>query len=500
MLIANRGEIAVRIIRALKEMGIKSVAVYSDADITWPHATMADKAVRLSGTYPAETYLDSEKIIKAARITDCDAVHPGYGFLSESSEFSRVCRESELKFIGPSPETLLISGNKLECKRLAESRGVPVVPYSRNSLDDVDEAVRFSEEIGFPVLLKSAFGGGGRGIREAKNKEEVRENFASAQREAKASFGRFSIFIEKRLVRPRHIEVQIIASDDSKDFVHLGERDCSIQRRYQKLIEMSPSPVVDEEARKKIANFAITTARAVGYSNAGTVEFLRDTETGNFYFMEINSRLQVEHPVTELVTGIDIVRSQIEIASQGKIPFSQSDVQMKGCVIECRINAEDPASGFAPTAGTIDYLTIPGGPGVRVDTALQLGVEISPYYDSLVAKLLASGKDFEEARNRALVALDEFVISGIETTIPFHSVVLKNEKFARGDFDTGFIEATDLSSQLLPVLGDDYFAISALLLQSKNQIIRTLERSVRREKGRRVLVPGQKYGRFVDGL
>jgi acetyl-CoA/propionyl-CoA carboxylase len=497
VLIANRGEIAVRVIRALRAMRIESVAVFSDADVTWPHPAMADMAVRLDGSYPVDTYLNIHKIVEAATSIGCDAIHPGYGFLSESSDFSRACRDSGIKFIGPSPETLQVSGNKLACKNLAEENGVPVVPYTREPIEDVEEAVRFSSEIGFPVLLKSAFGGGGRGIREARSKEEVRDTFSSAQREAKASFGKFAIFIEKRLKSPRHIEVQVVASDDSKEFIHLGERDCSIQRRYQKLIEMSPSPVIDEESRNRVTSHALAVARAVGYSNAGTAEFLRDTE-GNFYFMEINSRLQVEHPVTELVTGIDIVKTQIAIASGTRIPFGQKDVHIRGCAIECRINAEDPLHNFAPTTGQIEYLTIPGGPGIRVDTALELGVDISPFYDSLVAKLLAHGRDFEEARERELVALEEFVIAGIETTIPFHKAVLNNERFARGDFDTGFLEAIDLSKEMVPKVLDDYFVIAALLL-SKNQFVHNKASELRSKKVPRWLT-SQSSGRFIDGI
>jgi len=499
VLIANRGEIAVRIIRALKALDIQSVAVYSDADLTWPQSTMADRAVRLKGNYPAETYLNTQKIIEAAISCDCDAVHPGYGFLSESSDFSRACRENGLKFIGPSPETLLKSGNKLECKRLAESHGVPVVPYTREPVNDPEEAVRFSKEIGFPVLLKSAFGGGGRGIREARNEQEVRETFSSAQREAKTSFGRFSIFIEKRLVLPRHIEVQIIASDDSKQFVHLGERDCSIQRRYQKLIEMSPSPAIDEEARKTITSFALTTARAVGYSNAGTVEFLRDSKTGDLYFMEINSRLQVEHPVTELVTGIDIVKTQIMIASETRIPFHQEDVELTGCAIECRINAEDPSRNFSPTTGKIDYVGLPGGPGIRVDTALQEGVEISPYYDSLVAKLLAHGQDFDEARRRELAALDEFAVAGIETTISFHKAVLRNDRFAKGDFDTGFLDTINFANEIAERSDENYFAIAAFLL-SRNQFSSEEDKETKPQVRRPRWLVNNAKGRFIDGL
>ena len=499
VLVANRGEIAVRIIRALKALKIESVAVYSDADVSWPHVFMAGEAVGLQGSYPSETYLDIGKMIKAAESTGCDAIHPGYGFLSESSDFSRACSEGGLKFIGPSADTLLVSGNKLECKRLAESNGVPVVPYTREPLSDVEGAVRFSEEIGFPVLLKSAYGGGGKGIREAKNRAEVRENFASAEREAKSSYGKFSIFVEKRLVRPRHIEVQIVASDDSKEVIHLGERDCSIQRRYQKLIEMSPSPVMDEDSRNRVTSLAITTAKAVGYSNAGTVEFLRDSDTGNFYFMEINSRLQVEHPVTELVTGVDLVRTQLAIASETKIPFAQKDVQINGFAMECRINAEDSLLDFAPTTGTIDYLAVPGGPGIRVETALQEGVEVSPFYDSLVAKLLAFGRDFDEARKRLLIALGEFIVSGIETTIPFHKAVLENKEFVRGEFDTSFIERTDLSKPQAPGSNDDYYIISALLL-SKNQFFDNSHSAVSEKTRRPPWLSSNKSGRFSDGI
>lgn len=497
VLVANRGEIAVRVIRALKSLNISSAAVYSDADVTWPHPAMADISVRLSGNYPAETYLNIEKIITAAKASGCDAIHPGYGFLSESRDFSLACRENGLKFIGPSPEALLVSGNKLECKRLAESVGVPVVPYTRESLDDPEQAVKTASEIGFPVLLKSAFGGGGRGIREAKDKKDVQELFSSAQREAKASFGRFSIFIEKRLIDPRHIEVQVIASDDSSEFVHLGERDCSIQRRYQKLVEMSPSPVVDEEAREKIATYALKIARATRYSNAGTAEFLRDSKTGDLYFMEVNSRLQVEHPVTELVTGIDVVETQIKIASETRIPFKQEDVQMNGCAIECRINAEDPSQNFAPITGTIDYLSLPGGPGIRVDTAVQPGVEISPYYDSLVAKLLAHGRDFDQARVRLLGALDEFVISGIETTIPFHRAVLQNARFMKGDFDTGFLSKEDLSSEIAPKITTDHFVMAALLLSKTPE---KLSSNKRRQTRTPHWISNHRTGRFIDGL
>ena len=498
VLVANRGEIAVRVIRALKALRIESVAVYSSPDSRAPHVTMADRAFNLPGAYPKDTYLDGKQIVEIARRSDCDAIHPGYGFLSESADFSKLCLENSIKFVGPSPDTLAVSGNKLECKKLAEARGVPVIPYTREPLADSEEAAKYAKEIGFPVLLKSAFGGGGKGIREARSVEDLKSAYESAKREAKSSFGRFSPYIEKKLVNPRHIEIQILASDDSQEFIHLGERECSIQRRYQKLVEISPSPAVNEDSRNEITGHAISVAKAVKYSNAGTVEFLMDTETRNFYFIEVNSRLQVEHPVTESVTGLDLVCAQLEIASNRKLPLKQNEIRFQGSAIECRINAEDPLLDFAPTTGKIELLQLPGGPGVRVDTALQEGAEISPYYDSLVAKLVAYGEDFNQARVRALAALEEFFIVGINTTIPFHKEVMRDPRFSRGEMDTGFIESSgvigNISKSQIP--SDAEYAIASMLLLRDQFASRKVEPTPME----RPPWLDKKMGRFVDAL
>lgn len=502
VLVANRGEIALRVLRALKALDIETVAIYSDADSATLPVLEADRAFRLPGVYPNETYLDGAKIVEVARASDCDAIHPGYGFLSENGEFARLCREHSVRFIGPSAEAMTTSGDKLACKKIAEANGIPVVPYTKEPLEDKGEALRFAREIGFPVLLKSAYGGGGRGIREARTPEEVEEAFETSRRESESAFGRSAVFLEKRLVRPRHIEVQILASEDSSDVVHLGERECSIQRRYQKLVEVSPSPVVDASTRAKVAGHAIALAKAVKYSNAGTVEFLRDSETGEFFFIEVNARLQVEHPVTEIVTGTDLVSSQIHIARHGTLPFRQADVQPRGCAIECRINSEDPLSDFLPTAGRVEYFRVPSGPGVRVDTALYEGVEIPPYYDSLLAKLIGWGASFEEARRRALVALSEFKLVGLPTTIGFHRQVLSSPAFARGELSTAFIEESGvlerLAEETYPAVSDP-FAVAALLL-SKNQFREGPERATGPSVGPRPFSPALSVGRFPDGL
>lgn len=508
VLVSNRGEILIRVIRALKALGIESVAVYSDADVSWPYVASADKAYRLPGVYSTDTYLNLKSIVDIALKADCDAIHPGYGFLSESKELSQLCRDNSLKFIGPNPEALTLSENKLECKKRVESNGVPVIPYVAEAVEDAEEAAKSAADIGFPVLLKAAYGGGGRGIKEAKSKDEVRDAFESSEREAKEAFGRFSVYIEKKVTRPRHIEVQILASDDSNEVMHLGERECSIQRRYQKLIEMTPSPVVDEESRKVLTGYALRAAKAVNYSNAGTTEFLRDSDTGKFYFMEMNSRLQVEHGITEMVTGVDMVASQIHVASKNKLPFSQSSIVFKGCAIECRINAEDPLSEFTPQSGKIEYLRLPGGPGIRVDTAVAAGVEISPFYDSLVAKLIAYGDSFDQARRRALVALDEFAIVGVESTIPFHKEALNDAAFCAGDFDTGFIEERMIipkvrGSASAAKTTDEKFAVAAFLLSRDQFPSEQGEAALSGPGGavapsRRIGLQGR--GRFVDAL
>ena len=505
VLIANRGEIAVRVIRTLKALGISSVAIFSDADTDSVHVSMADRAYRLPGVYPSETYLNAGKILEVARISDCDAIHPGYGFLSERSEFSKLCRENSVKFIGPSPETLALSGNKLECKKLVESLGVPVIPYSKEPLNTAREAAEFASSLGYPVLLKSAFGGGGRGIKEARSTAEVKEAFESSQREAMSSFGRFSVFVEKKILNPRHIEVQILGSP--QDMIHLGERECSIQRRYQKLVEISPSPIIDESSRARVTDYAKRAAGAVGYSNAGTVEFLRDGESGELYFIEINSRLQVEHPVTEMVTGIDLVNSQIQVAASGRLPLRQEDVHFSGCAIECRINAEDSLAGFAPATGQVRFLHIPGGPGVRVDSALRVGAEVTPYYDSLVAKLICWGQTFDQARRRAVVALDEFTIAGFENTIPFHRVVLSDASFALGRLGTNFIDQRNILQTLSAKTKEEElttrenYTLAALLISLKNNEGSGHRRADRRKDNpARPRVFYKREGRFADAL
>ncbi len=473
VLVANRGEIALRVIRALNALGIESVAIYSDADASSLPVREADRAFPLKGAFGSETYLNISKIMEIARISDCDAIHPGYGFLSENASFAKSCEENSIKFIGPRSRTLTISGDKFECKKLAIENQVPVVPASKEPVGSPEEAAKIANEIGFPVLLKSAFGGGGRGIKEAKSKEETREAFESSQREAQNAFGRFQAFIEKKLVRHRHIEFQIVASDNGSQVIHLGERECSVQRRYQKLIELSPSPVVDEATRKLVAGYAIKIAKAVGYSNAGTIEFLRDSATGNYYFLEVNSRLQVEHPVTELVTGVDLVNTQIHIASRGKLPIKQEEVIFRGAAIECRINAEDSLADFVPSTGKIEYLQIPGGPGIRVDTAIFPGLEITPYYDSLLAKLIAWGLDLDQARRRMLVALEEFKIAGIESSIPFHRQVMQNKAFCLGDIHTSFVEESKVIEEVQKQRGAaslDAYAVAAFLLPKGNTL------------------------------
>jgi len=504
VLISNRGEIVVRVIRALDALGIESVAVYSDPDASSPYLTYADKAYRLPGSYSADTYLNQEKMIELALRTECDAIHPGYGFLAESAEFSQLCRDNSIKFIGPNPEALRLSENKLECKKIVESNGVPVIPYSPEPVENAEDAARTATDIGYPVLLKAAYGGGGKGIKEAKSRKEVKEAFESSEREAKEAFGRFSVYIEKKITGPRHIEVQVLASDDSREAIHLGERECTIQRRYQKLVEMTPSPVVDEEARKKITGYALRAASAVHYSNAGTCEFLRDSSTGNFYYMEMNSRLQVEHGITELLTGVDMVVSQIQVASRNKLPLSQSSISFRGCAIECRINAEDPLSGFSPTTGEIEYMRLPGGSGIRVDTALAEGALVSPFYDSLIAKLMAWGQDFDQARKRALTALREFAIVGVDSTIPFHMEVLSDPAFSAGQFDTGFVDEAGIIPRLRQRVNEEEttpekFAIAAFLL-SKSQLGEPGRPPVGQapQSSRRTGIQGR--GRFIDAI
>ncbi len=437
ILIANRGEIAVRIIRACKELGIKTVAVYSDIDRDSLHTKLADESVCIGPASSSQSYNNIPAILTAAEITDSEAIHPGYGFLSENPHFAEACHTSGITFIGPPAESIRLGGDKAKARQVMKRRGVPVVPGSDGPVVSEEMALKTAKKIGFPLILKASAGGGGRGMRIVTAEEELEKLYFMAQREALTAFGNGELYIEKFIPEMRHIEVQIIA-DSKGNVLHLGERDCSIQRRHQKLIEESPSPVSTEKFRKKIGEYAIKAARAIKYRNAGTVEFIVDPE-GNIYFMEMNTRLQVEHPVTEYVSGIDIVKEQIRIAAGFPIEFKQTRVKLSGHSIECRINAEDPER-FIPCPGKITFLSLPGGPGVRIDTAAYNGCVIPSHYDSLIAKLIVHGKDRAEAIMRMKRALDEFVIEGIKTTIPFHKRVLHDPDFFNGDFTTGFVE------------------------------------------------------------
>jgi acetyl-CoA/propionyl-CoA carboxylase len=442
IMIANRGEIALRVIRACKELQIKSIALYSDEDLKSKHVKSADEAYYVGPAAPTKSYLNIDKIIEIAESAGAEAVHPGYGFLSENETFAAKCEEKGIIFIGPTSEAMALTGDKMKCKEIMKKAGVPTIPGSDDILEEVDKAVEIAEEAGYPVLLKSAFGGGGRGIRFADNEKQLREEFEMASAESRAAFGKSGLYVEKFLKGIRHIEFQL-ARDSNGNGVHLFERECSVQRRHQKLIEFSPSSVVDKKTRSKIGDIAVRAAESVDYLNAGTAEFLRD-EKGNFYFIEVNSRLQVEHPVTELITGIDLVKLQIKIACGDEIPFKQSDLNFNGSAVECRINAEDPFHDFVPSNGYVPDCNLPYGPGVRVDTYLYPGCNVSGYYDSLVAKLITWGADFDEARIRMSNALDEFMIEGIHTTIPLYRTIMKEKNFIKGNISTDYLEKYDL--------------------------------------------------------
>ena len=437
ILIANRGEIAVRVIRACKELGIRTVAVYSEADRESLHVKLADESVCVGPASTVQSYNNIPSILSAAEITDAEAIHPGYGFLSENPQFAEACLTSGITFIGPSSETIRLGGDKAKARQTMKRRGVPVVSGSDGPVVTEESALKTARKIGFPVIIKASAGGGGRGMRIIREEAELEKLFYMAQREALTAFGNGELYMEKYITEMRHIEVQIIA-DTKGNILHLGERDCSIQRRHQKLIEESPSPIASEKFRKKIGEYAVKAARALKYRNAGTVEFIVEPD-GNIYFMEINTRLQVEHPVTEYVTGIDIVKEQIRIAAGLLLEIKQPQVKFFGHAIECRINAEDPER-FIPCPGKITFLALPGGPGVRVDTAAYNGCVIPSYYDSLIAKLIVHGRNREEAIARMKRALDEFIVEGIKTTIPFHKRVLNDPDFIRGEFNTGFVE------------------------------------------------------------
>jgi acetyl-CoA/propionyl-CoA carboxylase len=438
ILIANRGEIALRVIRACKELGIKSVSIFSDEDIGSLHVKRSDETYHVGPASPTKSYLNMNKIMEIAISAGVDAIHPGYGFLSENETFVELCEKNNIIFIGPKSHAMDLTGDKMKCKEVMKKAGVPTVPGSDGVVEDVEQAVEIATEAQYPVLLKSAFGGGGRGIRLATNEKQLRQEFEMASAESKAAFGKSALFVEKFLEKIRHIEFQLIR-DSFGNTRHLFERECSIQRRHQKLIEMSPSPIMTIEKRKEVGEIAKTAAIAVDYLNAGTAEFLCDPQ-GNYYFIEINSRLQVEHPVTELVTGMDLVKTQISIANGDEITFEQDDLKLNGCAIECRINAEDPLYDFSPSVGKVPYCNLPSGPGVRVDTYLYPGCLVSGFYDSLVAKLITWGSTFDESRRRMINALDEFIIDGINTTIPLYKAIMNENHFINGDLSTDYLD------------------------------------------------------------
>ncbi|MED4453542.1 acetyl-CoA carboxylase biotin carboxylase subunit [Metabacillus fastidiosus] len=443
LLIANRGEIAVRIIRACKELGIETVAVYSEADKESLHVQLADEALCIGPTASKDSYLNFTNIISVAKLTNSDAIHPGYGFLAENADFAELCKEVNLIFVGPGAEAISKMGTKDVARETMKAAGVPIVPGSQGIIESDAEAIALSEEIGYPVIIKATAGGGGKGIRVAKNEEELIKGLAITQREAATAFGNPGVYIEKYIQDFRHVEIQVMA-DTYGNVIHLGERDCSIQRRLQKLIEETPSPAIDEEMREKMGAAAVKAAEAVSYVGAGTIEFIYDYREKKFYFMEMNTRIQVEHPVTEMVTGIDLIKEMIKVASGEKLSVTQEEVTFKGWSIECRINAENPMKNFMPSPGKIEMYLPPGGLGVRVDSAAYPGYSIPPYYDSMIAKLITYGATREEAIARMKRALSEFVIDGISTTIPFHLKLMDHEQFIDGEFNTKFLEIYDV--------------------------------------------------------
>ncbi len=438
ILIANRGEIAVRIIRACKEMNIKTVAVYSTADKDSLHTKLADEAICIGDAPSQKSYLNIQNIIEAANITGSDSIHPGYGFLSENAKFAKICEESNIKFIGPKSTVINALGNKSHSKELMRKYGIPVIPGSDGSVDTLEEAKKISKKIGYPVMLKASSGGGGKGIRVVYAEDEMERNYMLVKQEAKNSFNDDEIYLEKYIENPRHIEIQIIA-DEYGNVLHLGERDCTIQRNHQKIIEETPSTIIDDKLRNKMGETAIKVAKIAGYTSVGTVEFLVD-KNKDYYFMEMNTRVQVEHPITEVRTNVDLIKEQIRIAAKEKIKFKQSDVKFLNHVIECRINAENPYKKFMPCPGKITGLNLPGGNGVRIDTGIYEGYTIPSYYDSMIAKLIVSGTTRNEALAKLKRALEEFVIEGVTTNIDFIFEIIRNPDFIRGNYDTSFIE------------------------------------------------------------
>ncbi len=438
ILIANRGEIAVRIIRACREMGIRTVAVYSEADKNSLHKTLADEAVCIGPAASSKSYLNMKSILEAACLTGADSIHPGFGFLSENASFAKICNDMGIKFIGPSGELINLLGNKSKAKETMKKAGVPVVPGSEGLIKNKEEAIELAEKIKYPVILKASAGGGGRGIRVAYSKEELEKSYDLVKQEAKISFGDDSIYLEKFIENPRHVEIQILA-DEHGNCIHLGERDCSIQRRNQKIIEETPSMAINDKTRKKMGQVAVKAVKEIGYTNAGTIEFLVD-KNQDFYFMEMNTRVQVEHPITEMITGIDIIKEQIKIASGEKLSLKQEDITFTGHVMEARINAENPDKNFMPCPGKIAGLHLPGGNGVRVDTAIYSGYTVPATYDAMIAKIIAQGKNREEAIAKLRSAVAELVVEGIDTNADFILKILENKAFRTNKYDTSFIE------------------------------------------------------------
>jgi len=448
ILIANRGEIAIRIIRACKEMGIRTVAVYSEADVESLHVRLADEAVCIGAAASSSSYNNIPALISAAEITDVEAIHPGYGFLAENAHFAEICESCQIVFIGPDPEAIRLMGDKIQAKAAVVKVGVPTIPGSLAVVTTKEEALKVAKRIQYPVIIKATAGGGGKGMRIAHNDVRLVSALMTAQAEAEAAFGVPDVYIEKYIEYPRHVEIQVVG-DSKGHLVSLGERDCSIQRRHQKLIEESPSPAVDAKLRKRMGEGAVRVAKAVNYTSLGTIEFLLDGG-GNFYFMEMNTRVQVEHPVTEAVTGIDLIKEQIRIAAGERLSFTQEEVRWVGHAIECRVNAEDPSQDFMPCPGQVTLYLPPGGPNIRVDSHLYTGYRVPPYYDSLLAKVIATGRDRKEAIQTMLRALEEMIIEPIKTTIPFHQKVLRDPDFLAGNYSTHFIERFTAAQKSAP--------------------------------------------------
>ncbi|MFC7370447.1 acetyl-CoA carboxylase biotin carboxylase subunit [Fictibacillus iocasae] len=446
LLVANRGEIAVRIIRACRELNIETVAVYSEADKDALHVRLADEAYCIGPVLSKESYLNFTNIMSVATLTGSDAIHPGYGFLAENADFAEICRECNVIFVGPSAEAINKMGIKDVARKTMEEANVPIVPGSKGIIPNPQAGAELANEIGYPVIIKATAGGGGKGIRVARTEAELLKGISITQQEAATAFGNPGVYIEKYIEDFRHVEIQVLA-DNYGNVIHLGERDCSIQRRLQKLLEETPSPAISPEKRAEMGEAAVRAAKAVNYSGAGTVEFIFDHNTGDFYFMEMNTRIQVEHPVTEMVTGVDLIKEQIKVASGEKLKFAQEDITFSGWSIECRINAENPDKNFMPSPGKIEMYLPPGGFGVRVDSAAYPGYVIPPYYDSMIAKVITYGHTRQEAVSRMKRALMEFVIEGVHTTIPFHLKLMDNETFISGDFNTKFLELHDLTEK-----------------------------------------------------